>query len=164
MDGTATLLSCEEYSNILSDAMVELDVIVQLAFEILSVRTFSRHRRWLRCRESAGIIINNEHLLPAEQPFAWLGAQRPSEAVAGLLVKLGAQVVQPALGRLRTLQVRLDMHCQPPEFPKSKQVLYTAFERISRCTRVILLLAMVYECESSALLGSRRRRWGSRNV
>lgn len=55
-------------------------------------------------RESALLVFNGEHLLPAERPYAWLGSLRPSEAAAGLLAKLGDDASTAALGRLHTLQ------------------------------------------------------------
>lgn len=60
-------------------------------------------------RESALLVFNGEHLLPAERPYSWLGSFRPSEAVAGLIVKLGDDITAAALGRLHTLQVPMPL-------------------------------------------------------
>ena len=49
--------------------------------------------------------MNLEHLLPAERPFAWLGALRPSEACAGVLAKLASAVAPATRDRLLALQV-----------------------------------------------------------
>ena len=51
------------------------------------------------------MLFNLEHLVPAERPHAWLGGLRPSEACAGVLIKLNYAVSDAAQCQLRTLQV-----------------------------------------------------------
>lgn len=50
-------------------------------------------------------MVNLEHLVPSERPFAWLGVLRPSEACAGVLAKLGAAAAPATRERLQALQV-----------------------------------------------------------
>ena len=50
-------------------------------------------------------MMNLEHLVPSERPFAWLGVLRPSEACAGVLAKLGAAAAPATRDRLQALQV-----------------------------------------------------------
>jgi len=50
-------------------------------------------------------VVNLEHLVPSERPFAWLGVLRPSEACAGVLAKLGAAAAPATRDRLQALQV-----------------------------------------------------------
>ena len=57
------------------------------------------------CREGVLLVMNLEHLVPSERPFAWLGVLRPSEACAGVLAKLGAAAAPATRDRLQALQV-----------------------------------------------------------
>ena len=57
------------------------------------------------CREGVLLVVNLEHLVPSERPFAWLGVLRPSEACAGVLAKLGAAAAPATRERLQALQV-----------------------------------------------------------
>ena len=52
------------------------------------------------------MLLNLEHLVPAERPHAWLGGMRPSEACAGTVAKLGTTISAVTHDRLKALHVR----------------------------------------------------------
>ena len=58
------------------------------------------------------MLLNLEHLVPAERPHAWLGSMRPSEACAGTVAKLGTAVSAVTHGRLKALHVRACLRAQ----------------------------------------------------
>jgi hypothetical protein len=52
------------------------------------------------CSDVAHLVLAGEHLAPAERPYAWLGGQKASGAVAALTTWLG-DIAPPTLARLQ---------------------------------------------------------------